>query len=458
MKCFTAISALIIAILFWASPADAQIVGQPTSPPATSTARPDTEQLTLSGSLRVRYEMLEGQYRPGLLPRDDALLIQTSLVGDYRSGGLHLIAEMLDSRAYLADAPGALTTAEVNTLELTRASIGYVAGPVEVAAGRFHLNLGSFRLTGRRIFPNAIDSFTGLRFDWSGKAGQHVTAFYALPHVRQPMKRAQLLDNDWQWDRESTAFAFWGAHYAGPVLFDGIALQANGFGLTERDGAHGPTRNRHLFTWGARLFRPPAAGRWDIDMEGAVQTGNIRQSLAANAPVQDVRAFLAHAEIGYSPRMAGHPRISALLDIASGDDPRTPTYTRFDPLFGPRRFELGPPSLFGPLTRSNLLAGGLRLEMAPAPRWDLLALWRPTWVHSRRDKFGNTGLVDPNGRSGRFAGHMVELRLGHWLIPQRVRLEAGAAIMTSGSLLATAPNATGFGDTRYAYGQVHWNF
>lgn len=458
MQTFTRLWCLTGTALAAASPVHAQSNAQqlpiaPVAPPAA-----DKEELTLSGSLRVRYEMLEGQYRPGLLPRDDALLIQTSLVGDYRSGPLHLSAEMLDSRAYMVDAPGALTTAEVNTLELTRASIGIVSGPVEVTAGRFHLNLGSFRLTGRRIFPNAVDSFTGMRFDWSGKAGEHLTAFYALPHVRLPTQRSRLLDNDWQWDRESFDYAFWGAHYTRPALFDGVSLQANGFGLTERDGENGPTRNRHIFTWGARLFRPAAPGQWDFDMEGAVQTGNIRQSLVANAPVQDVRAFLAHAEIGFSPRMAGHPRISAMIDIASGDDPRTPTYTRFDPLFGPRRFELGPPSLFGPLTRSNLLAGGLRLDIAPAARWDLQAFWRPTWVHNRRDRFGNVGPVDPTGRSGRFAGHMVELRLGHWLIPQKVRVELSTSILTSGSLLDRAPNATGFGDTRYAYGQVQWNF
>lgn len=196
-----------------------------------------------------------------------------------------------------------------------------------------------------------------------------------------------------------------------------------------------------------------------MDLEGAVQTGTVRASVAANARRQDVRAFFAHAEFGYSPALPGNPRISALFDLASGDDPRSPgSFGRFDTLFGPRRFELGPSGIFGPLARTNLLAAGLRGEISPAPRWDVMTLWRPAWVHNRRDRFGNTGPADPQGRSGRFAGHMVEVRLGHWLIDRTLRLEAGAAVLTTGRLLEAAPNATGFGDTRYAYGQVQWNF
>lgn len=416
------------------------------------------EGLTISGSVRVRYEMLEGQYRPGLPPRDDALTVQTAIAADYRTGPWRFSAELIDARGYLIDAPGAVSTSEVNALELSRASVGYRDGPVEITAGRFHLNLGSRRLAGRNAFRNTINSFTGIRLDWQGDKGDRLTAFYTLPHTRLPSDRADLIDNRVRWDRETFDLTFWGAHYTRPDLFAGIALQANIFGLHERDGDNGATRNRHLLTAGARLHRAPRPGQWDIDMEGAVQTGTIRQSAAPGAPIQDVRAFFAHAEIAYSADLPGKPRISALFDVASGDDPRTSNYTRFDTLYGPRRWEFGPSGIFGPLARTNIVAPGLRLEVASAPRWDVTALWRPAWVHNRRDRFGNTGPEDKSGGSGRFAGHMVELRLGHWLIDKRLRLEAGAAVLTSGTLLETAPNATGFGDTRYAYGQMTFNF
>ncbi len=414
--------------------------------------------LTLSGSLRVRYELLEGQYRPGLPPRDDAITVQTAIAADYRTGPWHVSAELIDARGYAIDAPGAISTSEVNALELSRASIGYRDGPVGLTAGRFHLNLGSRRLVARNAFRNTINSFTGLKLEWHGRDGDTLTAFYTLPHTREPMAQDAIIDNRVQLDRESFDLTFWGAHYSRPDLFAGVALQANVFGLAERDGANGPTRNRHLLTVGARLHRAPRSGDWDIDMEGAVQAGTIRQSLAANAPLRDVRAFLAHAEVGYSLNLPGKPRISALLDIASGDDPRTNAFTRFDTLFGARRWEFGPTGIFGPLARTNIVAPGLRIETAPATRWDVMALWRPTWVHNRRDRFGNAGPVDATGNSGRFAGHMVEVRIGHWLIEKRLRLEAGTAVLTRGALLENAPNATGFGDTRYAYGQMTVSF
>lgn len=419
---------------------------------------PDEDGLSLSGALRLRYELLEGQYRPNLPPRDDGLFVQTEIAADYRSGPWHLSAELVDARGYEIDAPGATSASEVNALELNRASIGYRDGPVELTAGRLHLNLGSRRLSARNAFRNTINSFTGLRLDWHGPNDDTLTAFYVLPHTRLPNDRAGLIANRVRWDRESFDLAFWGAHYTRPDWVAGITLQANIFGLNERDGDNGPNRNRHLLTAGARLHLAPQAGTWDIDMEGAVQTGTVRQSVAPDALVQDVRAFFAHAEIGYSANLPGLSRISLLLDIASGDDPRSANFTRFDTLYGARRWEFGPSALFGALARTNIIAPGLRVEAAPTGRWDVMALWRPAWVHNRRDRFSNGGPVDPAGASGRFAGHMVEVRIGHWLIEKRLRFEAGTALLTSGVLLENAPNAAGFGDTRYAYGQMTISF
>lgn len=428
------------------------------SPLRAQTQALGIDGLTLSGSTRVRYELLEGQYRPTLPPRDDAMTVQTSVIADYRTGPWTLSAELVDSRGYLIDAPGAVGTSEVNALELSRASISYRIGPVELTAGRLHLNLGSRRLSARNAFRNTINSFTGLRLDWHGQGDDTLTAFYVLPHTRLPSTRAELVANRVRWDRESFDLAFWGAHYTRPDLFDGIALQANVFGLNERDGDNGATRNRQLVTWGARLHRPPAAGRWDIDIEGAVQTGSIRRSVAPAAARQDVGAFFGHAELGYTVDLPIRSRVSIMFDIASGDDPRSTRFTRFDTLFGARRWEFGPSGLFGALARTNIVSPGIRAELAPAPRWDVMGLWRPAWVQDRRDRFSNTGPADPQGRSGRFAGHMLELRLGHWLIDKTLRIEAGTALLTSGRLLDDAPNATGFGDTRYAYGQMTVNF
>ncbi|WP_373489010.1 alginate export family protein, partial [Blastomonas sp.] len=217
-------------------------------------------------------------------------------------------------------------------------------------------------------------------------------------------------------------------------------------------------RNRQLMTAGARLFRAPQPGHWDIDAEGALQLGTIRASTAADAARQDVRAYFFHAELGRSFDLAFRPRMSAMFDIASGDDPRSSRFSRFDTLFGARRWELGPTGIFGPLARTNIVAPGLRFEAAPAKGWDVMALWRPTWLHSRRDRFGNTALADASGQAGRFVGHMLEARIGHWLVDKRVRIEAGTALLTNGAVRRSAPNAPRFRDTRYGYGQLTFSF
>ena len=426
-----------------------------------SSVRQKTETddgLKITGSLRLRYELLEGQYRPALPSRDDAITIQTAIAAEYRTGPWRIGAELIDSRGYLIDAPGAVSTSEVNALELSRAYVAVNLGDVDLTAGRFHLNLGSRRLAARNAFRNTINSFTGLRADWRGQNGDLLTAFYTLPHTRLPKDRAGVIDNQVRWDQESFDLTFWGAHYTRPGLFSNFRLEANILGLNEADGDNGPNRNRQLVTAGARLVRPPAPETLDIDIEAAWQIGTIRTSLAASAPRQDVRAFFLHAEAGYSFAGPSRLRISALLDIASGDDPRDKSFSRFDTLFGARRWEFGPSGIFGALARTNIIAPGIRMEATPAPRWDVMALWRPSWLYDRRDRFSNGGPVDPLGTSGRFAGHMLEVRVGHWLIDKRLRLEAGTALMTSGALLDNAPNASGFGDTRYAYGQMTVTF
>lgn len=418
----------------------------------------DAPDVTISGTFRIRYELLEGQYRPALPPRDDAITAQTAIAAEYRTGAFRIGGELIDSRAYLTDAPGALSTSEVNAVELSQAYIGASLGDVSVTAGRFNLNLGSRRLAARNAFRNTINSFTGLRADWKGARGDTLTAFYTLPHTRLPNDRAGLTGNRVRWDRESFDLAFWGAHYTRPDAIGDVRLEANLFGLNERDGDNGATRDRQLITAGARLVRPPKAGQIDLDLEGAWQTGSIRASLAATAPRQDVRAFFVHAEAGYMFEGPARPRVSLMLDVASGDDPRGGKFSRFDTLFGARRWEFGPSGIFGALARTNIIAPGLRLEGTPGKGWDVMTLWRPAWVYNRRDRFSNAGPGDTTGTSGRFAGHMLEVRIGHWLIDKKLRLEAGTAILTSGALLDNAPGATGFGDTRYAYGQMTVSF
>lgn len=75
-----------------------------------------------------------------------------------------------------------------------------------------------------------------------------------------------------------------------------------------------------------------------------------------------------------------------------------------------------------------------------------------------RDRFGNSGVVDPTGASGTDVGEQLEVRYRRWLMKDILRLSFGGAALFEGRFLETAPNATGQGDAFYGYTEVTWTF
>ena len=120
-----------------------------------------------------------------------------------------------------------------------------------------------------------------------------------------------------------------------------------------------------------RLRRAPAANLIDYEVEGAWQGGSTRLS-AAPGPRVPVPAGFFHAEAGWTSGAGWRPRVSAMFDYASGDGGNSTSYGRFDALYGARRLDFGPLSLFGPIGRANVLSPGIRLEAAPSKRLDLM--------------------------------------------------------------------------------------
>jgi hypothetical protein len=161
-----------------------------------------------------------------------------------------------------------------------------------------------------------------------------------------------------------------------------------------------------------------------------------------------VRAGFLHADAGYTYSGAWRPRVSFEFDYASGDDGGA-GFGRFDTLFGMRRADLAPAGLYNPISRTNLIAPGVRIETAPSKRVDLMATYKPLWLASDSDSFSGTGVRDPAGRSGRFAGHQLDARLRYWLLRQALRFEANAIWLDKGRFLREAPNAADPDDTLY---------
>jgi hypothetical protein len=422
------------------------------SPAAAQSAPKPSDGWKVSGSMRLRYEAVDGQVRPGFNPDDGLVNLRTTVFAEHRGGPLRLGAEVYDSRAWGGDRATPISTNEVDTLELVQAYAAVdgktkALGSTTVQVGRFLLNLGSRRLVAADDYRNTTNSYTGLRADLA-PAGVKTTLVYVRPQVRLPDGLEALLDNRQHIDRESRALELWGAVAAKPKTVGPATLEGSYFHLEERDAPGRPTRDRSLDTFGGRLIRDPQASHWDYELEAFDQTGEISRGLGPTDPKLKVHAGFVHADLGYSFTHPLRPRLSAEVDLATGDDGRG-SYGRFDTLFGMRRADLAPSGLYNAIGRSNLVTPGVRLELTPPGRWDAFAVVRGLWLEAKEDAFSTTGVRDAAGRSGKFAGTQLEGRVRYWLIKDRVRAEADAVWLEKGRFLERAPNAPLAGDESY---------
>ncbi len=424
-----------------------------------------SDDFKISGSARVRYESFDNNFRPTGPEAADLMLLRTRIEASYDAGPVILGGELRDSRGYFGETDTPYGTAEVNPLELIQlyaqldlGSPFAPGGSASITGGRFLLDLGSSRLVGDPSFRNAGNAFTGVRADWRAKSGAEVTLFYTYPQQRLPSTKARILDNAVVWDHESDDLRFWGAFAAAPLGSGAVKGEAYLYGLDETDRPDRATRNRHLKTVGTRIFAEKRTGKVDFELEYAWQSGDIRTSTGAAAPRVDVSAHTAHVELGYGVGGAAGVRMALIGDWATGDDPGSASFNGFDALFGPRRSDWGPTSLYGPLGRSNIRSVSARFEAKPSKRLDGYLQLRAVWLDEPTQSFAVTGVRDPSGQSGTYAGKQLDFRVRWWVLPKQIRIDTGGALLAKGRFLRDAPNAPSSGDTRYGYLDVEFYF
>ncbi len=122
------------------------------------------------------------------------------------------------------------------------------------------------------------------------------------------------------------------------------------------------------------------------------------------------------------------------------------------------QLRIRPSGLYGEVARANLISVETRLELEPTSRTDAYLAVRPLWLADATGSFGQTGVRDATGASGREVGTQVEARARWWAIPKRVRMAAGGVYLATGRFLRDAPNASTTGDTRYAYAEITYSF
>lgn len=418
------------------------------------------DNLVLRGSFRERTEVIDGQFRPTAAEHDFLQSFRTIIFAEYDAGPLRIGGEIRDARGYAQDRNSSASVGEINTLEPVQAYVALDLDDVGgkgarglLSVGRYTFETGAGRLIGRADFPNGVNSYTGALLDWRSANKDRLVLFWSMPSTRLPKTADGLRHNRVEWDRARDAVQFFGGYFGKAKLPGRFSGEVYLYDLAERDSTDQPTRNRHLVTYGTRMFRPQAAGKLDFEVEVARQTGHARDSAsAADVTNRDVKAHLVHAEIGRKPSGGGWmPRLSLHADYASGDDRDPRKITRFDSLYGAARVDFGPTALFGAVNRTNLLSGGIRADFAPSKRLDGFVMFRELWLDQATDSFASTGIRDRKGLSGRYAGAQVEARARYWIVPKRLRIESGGAYLAKGRFLRAAPNAQASGDTRYAY-------
>jgi hypothetical protein len=309
------------------------------------------------------------------------------------------------------------------------------------------LNLGSRRLVAADDYRNTTNGYTGVRADLGLGDGWRSTLIYTLPQQRRPDDLGSLRSNEVSPDHEGFDLVLWGGLVSRTSASARLTAEVSFFQLGERDTAMRPTRDRSLDTASLRLIRDPAPSKLDFEVEGIGQRGSIATSLAASAPRQEVRAWFIHGDIGYTFAGGWRPRVALEYDHASGDR-QGGAYGRFDTLFGMRRADLGPSGLYNTFGRTNFISPGLRAEVTPGTRTDAFATIRPIWLAARPDSFSTTGVRDPSGRSGSFAGTQFDARIRHRL-SDGLQLELDAVLLAKGRFLRDAPNAPSGRWTRY---------
>lgn len=416
----------------------------------------------IGATQRTRYEYLSDQFRAGLPGEDMALSMLTLVAGEASFEPLFFGAELQDSRMYLDDDNAPLDTTMVNTFELLQGYAGVDLRDVmmpgatgRLRGGRVTIDLGSRRLVARNLFRNTINAFTGADLLWASPAQDAVRVFAVLPVDRRPSDRARLDDNDTEFDDESSDSFFWGIFLASRPLPAALRGELYVLGLQEQDSGDTATRDRELVTPGLRVYRAPARGALDVELEGVAQVGTSRATARAD-DVDDLDhlAFFVHLGVGYTLDAPWSPRALLLYDYASGDrDPDDGDNERFDTLFGARRFELGPTGIYGAFARSNLNGPGLRVDAKPHAVVDANFQYRPFWLAEKRDAWVAAGVRDPSGDSGDFIGNQIEGRLLWRAVPGNLTLEVGFAHVWLGEFAETAPNANKTGDPTYFYTQ-----
>ncbi len=425
-----------------------------------------SERLQISAGQLLRYESLNGQYRSGRSGSDQILLARSNVLAELQLNRVNFGLELLDARQSLADRSTPLSNGLVNTAALQQLyatlslrDILQTESNLDVRIGRQTLDLGSRRLIARSGFSTAPTSFTGAVATWNTAGGNRLRFFHMAPVQKNPRDAESLLANTSEFDRRNPATKLSGIYVEYPELSSIFSTDLYLIRISEQHAERQTNTHRTLNSAGFRLYRAAALQQLDFQLESVLQWGHSHDSTAPVEPGWRHRASMLHAELGYSFPGIWRPRLQLQLDYASGDeDPGDTENNRYDTLYGDRRFDFGPTSIYGPFSRPNLISAGYRISATPVRNTRLMLAHRAYQLESAQDAWVGSGLRDSSGESGRDLGQQLEIRLQWDALPGNLMLEGGAAWLNTGRFARRVRAGMAPSESHYGYLQSVLSF
>lgn len=401
------VALVVLSVLaFGAPPAHGQVPAPAAPAPAPVSNPPATPALpawlAFHGSQRTRYETIDHRYGPSEVGGDQQLAFRSRFQVAATWPSLWGMAEVEDARITLQDSASTINAAHETGVKMLQFHVGarrrnlWGRGlDAQIEVGRFSRDFGDRRVLARQVDRNATSAFDGAiarvgRKTWSVQGLYLRPRIYAYPSLAV--------------DERFRGLSIGGV-YASSSRLRAMNADVYLLQLTDGPGATAAT-TRDMTIPGVRLLGQIGTdGRVDYEVEAVGQTGRV-----GGLPH---RASLVHAQATYQwPTVKWRPRLFAIYDHATGDaDPTDRRSGTYDPLFGARRFELGPSGVYLLVARTNIASPAVQLSLRPTSSAELTIQQRHVRLASARERWRSSNLWDPTGAAGTDIGWQTDVRL-----------------------------------------------
>lgn len=321
---------------------------------------------------------------------------------------LRFVIEFQDARQFQGEwAPRTRDVDEADFLQaFAELHFDDMFGPehlLEFRAGRMTLEYGDRRLVGRNRWRNTTNAFDGFRV----RLGQERADWQVDVFAVRPVEIRMLCPD--HPDEERWFYGIWGAWRKWSKI---VSLEPYYYMLDE-DWKDRAKTDREIHTIGLRAFGLIGETGFDYDLNAAFQFGEDGD--------RGHRAFAAAGALGYTFDHAWKPRLELSSMYASGDgNPDDGASERFDRLFQVTHC----PSMTDLFCWSNIINAKLRLGLTPTEKLGIDGGYGVWWLASDTDAWVVPGLRDPDGASGSFIGHDLEVRM-RCRLDRRIEIESG---------------------------------